>query len=588
MTSLKKNLDTAGQLIQYGQLDEAVAILDDMLDASPDSAGPLMLRGLIDCKRGRLLEGLKRLARARTHAPLRTLRAEDRDRIERQGADAVGRMVETDPVQGARILAALRDVGLGGAGNAHAARLIEGLLQRALNRPVEDNPLDVERCLRAVLALSPDHLEALETLGRIHLEEENWLEAIDPLGRALSNNSPNATRLKPCLDQALQQCLSEAFFLIQAGKIPEAEHRLVVVLSHQPHNPIALTYRAMIESQREAFPAALECITAAIEKGARTPDVYRLASYINLRLDRHGEAAAMQTAAADIGIMDTLRAERPMLLRPADGGDGSDLVVGAGFGYGVAELRPFVRTLREVAGFRGDVVLFVTSVTPEMVRFFAEYRIDFIVSDSISFVATLPANGRLIKYYDLLKQMRLEERPARRILLTDVRDVIFQADPFGYDYTEVLFYTLYGSDFRVTDSQADLMWFRRAYGQGVADHVENRPLACCGTVLGTGAGILGYVSLFLEQYLLINPGLRAVQFLDQTIHNYILHYDLVRPSRVLENHDVIGTLMLGRRDFTLDANFRVTGLNGKVPGILHGYDRHPDMLEHIRRIYGGA
>lgn len=587
MTSLNNLLNTARQHMSDNRVDEASALLDSILDAAPDHTDALLLRGMADCHSGRLLDGLRRLDRALALSPPRfTLSDDDRTKLMSAGATAVAEKVETDPVCAARVLAALRTIGVGEQAEIHTPRLHEHLQQRAIGLYHVGDHLAAERHLHALLALAANHAEALGLLGLIRIAEGETIEAIALLARALPN-SRNKALLKLPFDQAIRQTLNEAFHTLQADDLKETERRLSAVLAADPDNTIALTYYAMLESKRGAPRAALERVNTAFEKGARAQVIYRLACLMNSELGNFQEAAIMQTMAGDLDGAARLRVERETLLRSTPNVACNDLVLGAGFGYGVKELEPFVRTLRHVAGYNGDVILLVTTVGPDMIRFFSEHQISYIVCDSVGFIQTLPANARIIKYYDVLKQMRLEDRLARRILLTDVRDVIFQSDPFDYDYSDAIFYTLYAPDFRVSDSPVDLMWFRRAYGDAIADHVANLPLACCGTVLGTGAGILEYVSVFLEQYLGIDQGVRAVQFLDQTIHNYILHEGLVRPARILDNHDVIGTLMLGRRDFMLDADFRVTGLNGKIPSILHGYDRQPDMLAYVRQVYGG-
>lgn len=588
MTSLNTLLDAANRHILDGDHERAAAALDAVLDADSGRADALLLRGIIDCRAGRPLEGLQRIAAARALDPDAAIAAAESDRIAAAAAATVAADAENDPVQAARLFHALRAAGMEQPAAPSLPRIIEHLLQRAMGLRQVGRNLEAERELRAALTLAPDHPEALGLLGLIRLADNGHAEAMELLARALPG-SRNQAILTPHFEQAMRLTLNSAFYTLQAGKVDRAERMLQRVLAAQPGNVIALTYLATLETQRNRPEAGLEHALAAIELGAKTPVNYRLAALANTQLGQYRDAAAMQTIAGDMETTTRLRNERrDMAALPPPDPSCPDLVLGAGFGYGVQHLEPFIRTLRDVAGYDGDAVMLVTSLTPDMTRFFAEYRIDSIVCDTTTFIPTLPANARLIKYYDVLKQMRLGGRPARRVLLTDVRDVIFQADPFGYDHDEALFYTLYAPDFSVADSPVDLMWFRRAYGDAVADRVASLPLACCGTVLGTGAGILEYVSVFLEHFLGVDQGVRAVQFLDQTIHNYILHHDLVRPARVLENHDAIGTLMLGRRDFTLDADFRVTGLNGKTAGILHGYDRQPDLLAHIRRVYGGV
>ena len=102
-----------------------------------------------------------------------------------------------------------------------------------------------------------------------------------------------------------------------------------------------------------------------------------------------------------------------------------DLIIGAFNNYTDYDvLKPWVQSIKDT-GFKGDTVLFAIGTTPELVKKLGEEGV---------IVISIPKNDRMmihmqrfIHIYDFLKQ-----KDYRYVVSTDVRDVIFQSNPFDY------------------------------------------------------------------------------------------------------------------------------------------------------------
>ena len=109
---------------------------------------------------------------------------------------------------------------------------------------------------------------------------------------------------------------------------------------------------------------------------------------------------------------------------PPDPSVEGDVVLGYATGYDPADIAPFVRSLRAV--FDGPVVL-VADETPDMAAFLREHDVIAVPARRWTGWAPHPVMLRFEAFDRLLGQWS----GVRDVLITDVRDVIFQASPFA-------------------------------------------------------------------------------------------------------------------------------------------------------------
>jgi hypothetical protein len=175
-------------------------------------------------------------------------------------------------------------------------------------------------------------------------------------------------------------------------------------------------------------------------------------------------------------------------------------------------------------------------------------------------------------YHEFLYRFAPE---AQTILLSDLRDVVFQGDPFA-DPVDSLELFLEDERTRISDEEFNSRWLKDLYGADVLRQLERYPVSCSGTVAGSRAGVLRYLHL-MDRSLISRR--RVLGPHDQGVHNYLLRTGKF-PGSSIKSNGQGRVLTMGRMQEPAVTNGRVD-LNGFVPPVLHQYDRFPMMAGQL-------
>ncbi len=149
------------------------------------------------------------------------------------------------------------------------------------------------------------------------------------------------------------------------------------------------------------------------------------------------------------------------------------LVMGLAANYGVAELAPFVLSLRG-SGYEGDIALLTYCCTRETATFLRKHRVQMLPFTGLAAMPMSMNSARMFRYLDWMIELYLNAEDAieyGRIFLTDVRDVVFQGDPFmGVPDDRLSFFL--ESERTLGSCPVNSDWLRRAYGQAVVDPAQ--------------------------------------------------------------------------------------------------------------------
>ena len=181
-----------------------------------------------------------------------------------------------------------------------------------------------------------------------------------------------------------------------------------------------------------------------------------------------------------------------------------DLILGYATGYDAADVAIFVRSLRAV--YDGAVVL-VTDQKRELLAFLAEHGVES--------VAPLSAGNGAWRPHPVMQRFAafdalMSERPwARNVLLTDVRDVVFQAPPFDPPPQTPEFYVEY--DGGLSGHAFNMKYLRGVGGEDVARALADKPCVCVGTVVGPRESMIRFCrTLLMLAVTVVVTGLSAV------------------------------------------------------------------------------
>jgi len=256
------------------------------------------------------------------------------------------------------------------------------------------------------------------------------------------------------------------------------------------------------------------------------------------------------------------------------------LILGLAAGYHFGDVRPFLLSLQR-SGFQGALALFTSSTTRDSERM-AAHGATVIPCTRLPELAHLPANAwRFFLYRDYLQG---QTTVFRRILLTDVRDVVFQAEPFSFPWPEG--FCLFQEDSRVPLGRCEhtSRWVQGHLGQDILQELAPCPLLCSGATIADHAGMLRYLELMTAWLLPFTPGKRMAGY-DQGVHNLLARRELLTPLHIYDNHGPVLTLGHKRELPKMDGAGLVLNESGQPAVMVHQYDRHAQLFARIRELY---
>ncbi|HEX6184574.1 MAG TPA: hypothetical protein VFZ44_11880 [Pyrinomonadaceae bacterium] len=299
-----------------------------------------------------------------------------------------------------------------------------------------------------------------------------------------------------------------------------------------------------------------------------------------------------------------------------------NLVMGLVKGYSFEQLRPFVASLRET-GYDGDICLFYADIDERTLAGLREYDVELVPFKfeplNLLFKRIYPyaimnrllklprANELFARLVGLAASARGGDRNSARysiaarflnvycirfplyyvhlarnagkyanVLISDVRDVIFQRDPFDFDLGDEVCVFLEDPRDRIRDCRYNTLWLERGFGPGTVEEVGDNLVSCSGVTLGSYRAMMHYLEVMNEHLLRLNSHPHGM---DQGVHNYVLYKQRLKGVRVFENGR--GPVLTMGKTTDLPTRFdergRVLNDDGTVPGVLHQYDRHIEL-----------
>jgi hypothetical protein len=264
--------------------------------------------------------------------------------------------------------------------------------------------------------------------------------------------------------------------------------------------------------------------------------------------------------------------------------DARRVVLGAAVGFNVDQVRVFVESLR-TAGFGGDVVMLVRWPGLKIRRYLRSRGVEPIpVLQTRSFTRSVHARRYAI-YADYLRA-RLDRYD--QVMLSDVRDVVFQRHPFEGITSPKCHFFLEGDTQTIGEDPTNSRWVRGCGTHDQADAVASRRISCSGITIGGTRAVVAYLDHMTDR-------IRDIPFrvyrkighgYDQGIHNLLIHLNPDIDGIIVQNNGHIATMALGPRSlYQLDEAAQIHTSGGHLPAICHQYDRFPDFRAAIEARY---
>ena len=264
-----------------------------------------------------------------------------------------------------------------------------------------------------------------------------------------------------------------------------------------------------------------------------------------------------------------------------------DLILGTISGYTYYQISRFVGTLGQ-SGSDAHVCLFsgpgISAWTKRRLRRAGFEVVDY--DEVFPFIRdphplapkSLPDpiyifNYRHFLYYDYLLK---HEGEFRNVLLTDVKDVVFQGDPFGFEIGDAIHVAMESREIPVGQCSCTPEWILAGYDRRTLDRMRSKELSCAGTTIAPAGQMMRYLRLMLGEVQAMKD---AYVCADQAAHNVLLHDGKLEPVVRLYNFEgpilTVGT----EPRYQLNGEGWMVNRDGSVIPIVHQYDRHAELIE---------
>lgn len=254
-----------------------------------------------------------------------------------------------------------------------------------------------------------------------------------------------------------------------------------------------------------------------------------------------------------------------------------DLVLGYATGYGAEMIAPFIRSLRSV--YDGRVVLAVDH-RQDVLDLLSEHGVEALHPDAPRGWEPHPVISRFAVYARLIEQCR----NVVNVLLTDVRDVIFQADPFGPPPRLLEVFTEYETG-RLNGHAFNMKHISALLGAEMAATLADKPCICVGTVMGPRDDVARFCRLVLMLAAIPRSEIGGAFGADQAACNLAVHMDLIR-AQTQPNFRRVATLGMTSGDGLSFSEGKVVNPDGSVSPIVHQHDRHPHLARPVHELWG--
>jgi hypothetical protein len=254
-------------------------------------------------------------------------------------------------------------------------------------------------------------------------------------------------------------------------------------------------------------------------------------------------------------------------------------VMGMATNYGVGEFRNFVGSLRR-SGFLGHIIL---AISPDPKPGVVEYltrrnvtmkRLTLVnCSNDILGASKTPNNehdieimtcadpypdlkvrwGRFALLHDYLLDCKDCTGP---VLVTDVRDTVFQRDPFGPEAPPVNGLQVFEEHWSIRTDH----WIVDFPIKTCKDIEINQPMLCSGTTVGTRTAMLSYLSEMVKEMKawMQDPKCCCLKMSgdDQAIHNYLYYTGRLPYATAVKNRMGLVNTVGGQGSLVFEANRR--------------------------------
>jgi hypothetical protein len=258
------------------------------------------------------------------------------------------------------------------------------------------------------------------------------------------------------------------------------------------------------------------------------------------------------------------------------------LVIGAAYKYSVDQVRVFAESLR-ATGYSGDVIMLVGRLQWRLKAYLR--RLGVRPSPHWS-TRKLHGPIQAHRFERFARVAQSETGRYDQVLVSDVKDVLFQRHPFaGVSEPGCRFY-LEAGPWTFATEPTNRHWAKLFLSPAEFAAISPCRISCCGVVLGDAANVTEYLARLAGYLAALPPGLRREGGADTAFHNRMAHLTHEVPGTIVENDVHVATMGIAPPGtYVVGADGLVRTADGRLPAILHQYDRLPEIARVVAARY---
>jgi hypothetical protein len=254
--------------------------------------------------------------------------------------------------------------------------------------------------------------------------------------------------------------------------------------------------------------------------------------------------------------------------------DARRLVLGAAVGMTVAQVRIFIESLRRV-GYGGPVVMLVGPFDRTLAAYL---RDNGVMPRPVWYVRRLHGPIHAYRYELFARFLREQAAGFDEVLISDVRDVAFQAHPFAAMLSQDCHFCLEGAAKTIGNEPTNMLYMRLFLSPAQVEALAPHRISCCGVLLGGMPAVSAYLERMTAYLAAVPLNVRRKIGADTAFHNLMAHVTHEVPATIVENNVVVATMGIEPASvYVAGPDGRIRTRDGHVPAILHQYDRIPEI-----------
>ena len=259
------------------------------------------------------------------------------------------------------------------------------------------------------------------------------------------------------------------------------------------------------------------------------------------------------------------------------------LVIGAAYKYGVDQVRVFVESLR-ATGYSGDVIMLTGRLQWRLKAYLRRHGVRPFPHWS---TRRLHGPIQAHRFERFAKVLAGAAGRYDQVLVSDVKDVLFQRHPFADVSGPGCRFYLEAAPWTFATEPTNRRWAKLFLTADEFAAVGPCRVSCCGVVLGDAANMADYLAR-LAGYLQALPWeLKREGGADTIFHNRMAHLTHEVPGTIVENDVHVATMGISPPGtYVAGADGLIRTADGHLPAILHQYDRLPDLAPIVAAKYG--